>query len=466
MPLSQWSTEKINLFKEQTGQALLSDEQTLVSFSQDFGKLFQSSPFAVCTPQNDDELQALIVFAYEHQLPVTIRANGLSQFGQSLPIFGGLTISMQHFSKTLDFEGEDLWVEANASWKEVIAKAQTRNLVPFVLPYNCNLSVGGILSVGGVGASSFKYGTISAHVKALEVIDGLGVKHRVGRDSELFHACLSGQGQFAVMTKVCVELKPVNSRVKTISLVYADQKNWFEDMQKAKKLVDYMETICSPSIQGTRLQGNQRIPMAQWLYGLHLSFVCETKDSEFKEVLKHFKPWKVLNTQEEALSSYLLRHDTRFEVMKMLGQWDLYHPWYECFISIEQLKKYLPKLLETLPIHYASLVHIVPIAKKPVGFLMLPEDDPICSFMILNPGVPLALKDSCVQVVEDLDQLFLSLGGKRYLSGCLGKSVPEKYWSYHYGTHYETWLRLKNQFDPRGIFTSVLFPYESILSDS
>lgn len=32
-----------------------------------------------------------------------------------------------------------------------------------------------------------------------------------------------------------------------------------------------MEIFCSPSIQGARLKEDKRIPMAYWLYGLHLS---------------------------------------------------------------------------------------------------------------------------------------------------------------------------------------------------
>lgn len=458
MSLHQWNTEIIKQHKKETGQALLSDEQTLVFFSQDFGKLIQSHPAAVCIPEHIDSLQSSIIFAHQHKLPVTIRGNGLSQCGQSLPVSGGLTLSMQNFIKPLELAGDIIWVEANTSWADLLAVSLQQHKAPFVLPYNCNLSVGGVLSAGGVGSSSFKHGSINAHVAALEVIDGLGVKQIVDKNSALFYACLSGQGRFAVITKACIQLRAVHSRVKTFCLVYTSEDQWFEDIDKIKDKVDYMELFCSPSIQGAKLKGEKRVPMVQWLYGLHVSIEYEQSAPGLNDIIAHLKPWQVINMQEETISSYFLRHSFRYEQMKMLGQWDLLHPWYECFIATKVLKENLAQILQQLPIHYTSLVFVLPMAKQKGGFLMLPDDDSVYSLMILNPGVPNILKDSCLQAIQDLDACFIHQGGKRYLSGFLGKDLPTSYWSNHFGEQYRSWINLKKQFDPEGIFSSMLHP--------
>lgn len=458
MSLLQWNTEIIKQHKEETGQALLCDEQTLVFFSQDFGKLIQSNPSAVCIPENIESLQSLIVFAHQHHLSVTIRGNGLSQCGQSLPVPGGLTLSMQNFIKPLELDSDTIWVEANTSWADLLAVSLQHNKAPYILPYNCNLSVGGVLSAGGVGSSSFKYGAINAYVSALEVVDGLGVKQIVDKNSPLFYACLSGQGRFAVITKACIKLRDVKPHVKTFCLVYSSQDQWFEDIEKIKNKIDYMESFCSPSIQGAKLKGEKRVLMAQWLYGLHVSVEYEESAPELNDIITHLKPWQVINIQEEDISSYFLRHNSRFEVMKMLGQWDLLHPWYECFVATKVLKEHLAQLLQQLPIHYANLVHIVPMDKQKSGFLMLPKEDSVCSLMILNPGVPNILKDSCLQAIQELDAFLIQKGGKRYLSGFLGKDLPLNYWSNHFGEHHGSWIKLKKQFDPEGIFCSMLYP--------
>lgn len=452
----QWNTRKINNFNKQSQQALLSDESTLVSFSQDFGKLFRSSPMAVYQPHNNADLQNLIFFANQNQLPVVIRAKGLSQCGQSLPVAGGVTLSMEHFSKTLDLEQDAIWVEANASWASLLEVSLKESKAPFVLPYNCNLSIAGVLSAGGVGASSFKHGFINAHVQALEVIDGTGCVQIVDKNSSLFNACLSGQGRCAVITKAKINLKPVQAQVKTFSLVYADPDQWFEDIEKVKAKTDYMELFCSPSVQGAKLKQGKRVALAQWLYGMHVSVEYTGKAPELTDICPDLAYWNILNIQEESIDSYFLRHNPRFEMMKMLGQWDLFHPWYECFVPTQVLVDYLPQIIEEIPIHYASLVHVVPIAKQKAQLLMLPEEESVSEFMILNPGIPLALKDSCLQAVRELDAFFLHKGGKRYLSGYLGE-ITQDYWVNHFNSEYAAWMDFKKQYDPAGVFNSVLY---------
>lgn len=452
----QWNTKLIKQYENDSGQALLTDEQTLVSFSQDFGHLIHSKPSAVCIPNSIDSLQSLIQFANKHKLPVTIRGKGLSQCGQSLAKAGGLIVSMQNFSHALQMDEKGIWVEANTSWASLLDVSLAQDKAPFVLPYNCNLSVAGVLSAGGVGASSFKYGAINADVAALEIIDGLGNINVLNENSSLFKACLSGQGQFGIITKACIQLRSVKKMAKSFFLVYEGQEQWFHDMAIIRNEVDYIEMFCSPSIQGAKLVGDKRVPIAQWLYGMHLTIEYDEIEPEISQLTRLIKPWKVINTQVESIASYFLRHNSRFKMMEALGQWNLSHPWYECFVPTSVLKQYLTTLLENLPIHYASLVHVVPMAKRGADFLMLPENESVCSVMILNPGVPEPLKESCFEAIKLLDQCFLPEGGKRYLSGFLGHNIDDEYWTTHFGTNYSQWSELKREYDPNGIFNSFL----------
>lgn len=453
----KWDLSKIKQCEELIGQALLTDESTLVSFSKDFGKLVYSTPAAVCAPTSLNTVQSFIAYAYSQELPIVIRGNGLSQCGQSLPSVGGASLVMSNFNRSLDIESDGIWVEANCSWANLLSHSLAEGKAPYILPYNCNLSVAGVLSAGGVGASSFKHGTINAHVSALEVIDGTGTSHVVDESSPLFHACLSGQGQFAVITKAKIKLRPTKNNVRTFFLVYQDAAQWFADTEILKSRVNYMELFCSPSIQGAALKGDKRVPIAQWLYALQITVEYDGVAPQLSDIATTINPWQVIHTQEESIMSYLLRHNSRFEMMKMLGQWELCHPWYECYVSTDILKEILTDLLKELPIHYASIVHVAPVARQKGGFLMLPQADEICSLMILNPGVPEPLKDSTLQAIEYLDKQLLTRGGKRYLSGYLGQDIDALYWAKHFGSEYERWLALKKQYDPAGIFSSWLY---------
>ncbi|MBN9228865.1 MULTISPECIES: FAD-binding oxidoreductase [Legionella] len=453
---NQWNSFHIKQCKKAFGQAVLSDEHSLFLFQEDFGKLIHSNPVAVFEPKTIVEAQALIRYAHEHQLPITVRGNGLSQSGQALAVPGGLILSMKHFNKASEADADSIWVEANTTWSSLLEHSLKQSMVPYVLPHNCNLSVGGVLSAGGIGAASFKYGSVVAHVKALDVMQANGEILQTENKSPLTQACLGGQGRFGLITKACIALRPCLKNVRTFFLLYLDKQQWLDDLLLCQTNADYVESFCTPAIQGAKLSEKGRLPFAQWFYALHVSVEYDSELPDFTHW--GLKPWQLLHIQDESIQSYLHRHDSRFNAMKMTGQWELQHPWYECFISAAQLEN-LEELLATLPLHYATVVHIARVAPLgPSGFFQLPKDKEIFALMILNPGLPTALIPSCLETIKRLDALLLPQGGKRYLSGYLGDTPDKTFWQNHFEERYDAWMQLKEQYDPQHIFCSVLHP--------
>ncbi|HHF7372895.1 FAD-binding protein [Legionella bozemanae] len=451
---NQWNLSHIKQCKKKFGQAMLSDEHSLVFFHEDFGKLIHSAPVAVFEPETTENAQSFIHYAHENHLPITLRGNGMSQSGQSLAVPGGVILNMKHFDHPLEADSDSIWVEANTTWASLLDNSLKQSLVPYVVPHNCNLSVGGVLSAGGMGASSFKYGSVIAHIKALEVLKADGELVKTEEHSSLMHACLGGQGRFGLITKACIALRPCLKNVRTFFLLYLDKDAWLHDLLLCQTKADYVESFCTPALQGAKLSKKGRLPFAQWFYSLHIALEYDNLPPDFHDL--GLKPWRLLHTQDESIHSYLHRHDSRFDAMKMTGQWELQHPWYECFIPASQLNN-LEELLATLPLHYATVVHLARIASHtPVGFLQLPKDKDIFAFMILNPGLPKALIPSCLETIKQLDALFLPQGGKRYLSGYLGDSSDIKFWQNHFEERYTDWLKLKELYDPQNIFCSVL----------
>lgn len=452
MQQTPWSLLHIKQCEQQCGQAALSDERLPVFYAQDFGRLQTSPPSVVFVPETLEILQKLLRYANAHSLPVTIRGKGLSQGGQALAVAGGAIVDLQYFNEVSATGDQSIWVEANASWSDLLAVSLPQSLVPKVIPYNCGLSVGGVLSAGGVGASSFKYGTVNAHVDALQVITADGHQYEVAAESALFQACLGGQGHFGVISQACIALRPCQTKVRTFFLLYLDKEPWLQDMQRLRESADYMEFFCTPAVQGARLSDQGRLPFAQWFYALHVSMEYESQTPELPTV----NSWKTLHVQDESIHSYLHRHDSRFQGMKRTGQWELQHPWYECFVTGQQLFPDLEQLLSSLPVYYATVLQIVPMASAPAGFMMLGEEQDNYAVMILNPGLPPALIPGCLDTMQRLDERFLSNGGKRYLSGFLGADIGEDYWQQHFGNNYSQWLQLKQDYDPNGIFCSLL----------
>ena len=455
MQPTQWSSSQIKQCKQQTGEAMLSDEHSLFLFGEDFGKIQSNKPIAVCQPSTIQSLQSILHYANQHHLPVVIRGKGLSQSGQALPCEGGITIHLEQFDQVETVKDDSIWVQAYATWSDLLAVTVPQNLAPYIVPYNTQLTVGGVISAGGVGAASFQYGSVVRHVAALEVVTADGQCQVVDEHSPLFHACLAGQGQFGVITRACIKLRPCRQQVKTFSLVYSDQAQWLKDLNLATTVADAIESFCTPAIIGAKVTEKGRVPVAKWLYALHLTIEHDGKAPKLPAI---FNPSQIAFSQEESIDAYFHRHDSRFAAMKMLGQWDLHHPWYECFIPQTVLAQSLDVVLASLPLYYANVLQITPLSKTAsAGFMKLPDAESVFGVMILTPGVIGALLPSCLSTIEALDKRFLSQGGKRYLSGYLGEEISKAYWQRHYGTDYERWVSLKQQYDPNRVFRSTLY---------
>ena len=236
-----------------------------------------------------------------------------------------------------------------------------------------------------------------------------------------------------------------------------EKEQCLSDLQEFKKSADYIEFFCSPSIQGAKLSEQGRRPFAQWLFALHISVEYSDDAPELISLNPNANPWKILHTQDETSETYLHRHDSRFNAMKVTGQWALQHLWYECFVAADLLVTNLDELLVSLPLYYATVLQLVPIANlQPKGFMMLPDAEDIFAIMILNPGLPQAFVPGCKDTIQALDAQFLSQGGKRYLSGFLGDTITMDYWKSHFNSHYDEWEKLKKQYDPKMIFRSLL----------
>lgn len=462
MPRASWTADHVSRCEQQIGQMLLTDASALAPYSGDFGRLARAAPAAAFAPSTVEALQQVVAYAGANGLPVAVRANGLSQCGQSLPVAGGLTLHMERFRTIHEQDETSVWIDTNASWADLLAATLPNKRVPYVTPYNTNLSIGGLLSVGGVGAASFRHGVAASHVVALEVVTADGQLHRAEAGSHLAQACLGGLGNFGVMTKAAIRLRPCAGHVRTFFLAYLDQAQWLNDLAVFKRSADFIETICSPALQGIKSTPDGRQPFAEWIFALQVSFEYNGAPPELGQ-LGDVKPWKLSHVQDDTMEGYLLRHNGRFEAMKLSGQWDLQHPWYECLVPPDVLTADLDELLRALPLYYATVVHVVPITRRePAGFFMAPDAPEFFSIMILNPGVPPAFVPGCLNTIAALDSRFLPRGGKRYLAGYLGKHLLPDYWEGHFGARYREWLESKQRYDPRGIFRSLLHDHSSL----
>src|SRR5712672_4296941 len=66
----------------------------------------------VVQPQNEDEIAAVVTAAVRHRMPLTLRGGGTGNYGQSVPVKGGVLVDMTGFNQVLAVEPGRIQVQA------------------------------------------------------------------------------------------------------------------------------------------------------------------------------------------------------------------------------------------------------------------------------------------------------------------------------------------------------------------
>ncbi len=349
--------------------------------------------------------------------------------------------------------------------------------MPRVLTNNLGVSLGGTLSVAGLGVASFRYGAQVDNVTQLEVVTGTGdiVICSPEENTDLFDMVRSGLSQFGIITKVHVQLRRAKPRVRKYFLLYDDLGALMKDcegsMQPGDETIHSLESWCSPCFQGVKKigegmeLGEGAQTFAYWMYPLHVTVEYdEGAEPNDAEILGRFSPYRHTETSDFTQHEFCERLKPLFTLWDRSGYTEMAHPWMETVLPWETAQEFIELALSQLP----------PQALGPGGHILLwpsradtskaplfkhPDGDFVMGWGIL-PGVPQQFLDMALTQLDMASELSIGFGGKRYLSGYITFNSAEK-WEAHFGS--ETWARMKEakrRFDPDGILNPGFIQYE------
>lgn len=116
---------------------------------------------AVASPRDLGELRSAIAVAVRHGVPITPRGRGTSNFGQSIPLHGGMLLDLTRLDRIVEVSGNAIRAEAGAIVGSLVAAARTQGseLTVMTTTY-AGATVGGWIAGGHVGIGSGLYGTV------------------------------------------------------------------------------------------------------------------------------------------------------------------------------------------------------------------------------------------------------------------------------------------------------------------
>jgi FAD/FMN-containing dehydrogenase/Fe-S oxidoreductase len=158
---------------------VLCDELTCRLYATD-ASIFEVEPAGVVVPRDEEDVQALVRYAGENQLPLVPRGAGTGVAGESLG--SGLVVDLsRHFRAVVEVGGETVRVQPGVVYRDLareLAKVG-RRFAPDPAGEECTL--GGMLATNASGTRACRHGYTRDHVEGLRVVLDSGDAVSVGR---------------------------------------------------------------------------------------------------------------------------------------------------------------------------------------------------------------------------------------------------------------------------------------------
>ena len=222
-------------------QKVRGDEVSRTVYSQDATALFHGMPDVIVAPENTSDVVTVVKYANEKKVPLIARGAGSNLSGATVPLNGGIVMTMSGMDKILEISKSELIARVqpgvtNLALDTEVAKENMR-FVPD--PGSRNVStIGGNVATSAGGLRGLKYGTTMNYVLGLEAVLGTGevirtggrlVKNVAGYD--LTRLLVGSEGTLGIFTEITLALVPRPS-ISKYGVAY------FENMSGAASAVE------------------------------------------------------------------------------------------------------------------------------------------------------------------------------------------------------------------------------------
>lgn len=217
--------------KNIVGPAYLSTlPEDMVTYSYDATQR-EVLPWAVARPVSAQEVSEILRLANRELFPVVPRGAGTGMSGGSVPVHGGLVLSLERMNRILEIDNQNLVavVEPGVITGELQREVEARGLFyPPDPASNQFCTIGGNVAECAGGLRAVKYGVTKDYVLGLEVVLPTGEIIRTGARTvksvagyDLTKLIVGSEGTLGVATTIILRLLPLPESVRTISAFFS-----------------------------------------------------------------------------------------------------------------------------------------------------------------------------------------------------------------------------------------------------
>lgn len=431
---------------------LLTDPATLAKAADDFGHIVHLTPAAVLVPGSVADIVKLIRFANAHGIQVS-GARGIGEShstqGQS-QVAAGVVIDMSALHQIHEINDGDALVDAGVRWIDLLTATVPLGKSPPTLTDYIGLSVGGTLSVGGIGGQAFHAGLQVDNVLELTVVTGEGELRTCSptENDDLFDAVRAGLGQFGVIVQARVRLVNVKPKVRVYTALYNDLGTFTSDQLSliAGHRFDYVEGSAVAGASG-------------WQYQIELAKYYDPAsppdDAAQLAGLSYLAG--TVTTVDEGYFDFANRLAPLVAFLQQIGAWYLPHPWLNLFVPAAHVVSFVGDALAQLnPANTGNgPILLYPINRKrfDAPFTRVPHGPHAFIFSVLRFAVPPVPGTIAAEVAQNraLFDAVTAIGGKRYPIDSVPMSAAD--WKEHFEPRFNAFADAKAAFDPNNVMT-------------
>ncbi|MCP5559462.1 MAG: FAD-binding protein [Verrucomicrobiaceae bacterium] len=208
---------------------LLTSAAELAAYESDGLTAFRTRPLAIAVPETQEEVIALVRLCHELQLHFVARGSGTSLSGGSLPVVGGIVITLNRLNRILKLDPDQRLaiVEPGVINSQVTTAATPHDLHYAPDPSSQSIcTIGGNVAFNSGGAHCLKYGMTSNHVLGIKAVLATGEVVQFGgesRESIGPDACglfTGNEGLFGIALEITLQLLPRAESFHTVLAGY------------------------------------------------------------------------------------------------------------------------------------------------------------------------------------------------------------------------------------------------------
>lgn len=220
----------IRQFEEVVGEEhVLSTEEDLISYSFD-GTFTEGRPDIVVQPLDTEQVAGVIGLAHRNDLPVVPRGMASGLAGGSVPVGGGIALSLTRMNRIVEIDHDNMTATVEAGVITADLQNEVESLGLFYPPDPSSVkqsTIGGNVACNAGGPRCLKYGVTGDYVMGLTLVTSAGdvittggkfIKNVTGYN--LAGLMVGSEGTLGVITEIVLRLISKPRTVRTAMAVF------------------------------------------------------------------------------------------------------------------------------------------------------------------------------------------------------------------------------------------------------